>query len=387
MKIFSALAFLLVVPALLAADASAPSLPEKELVLAKLRLVNAYFMGKWPDPGKSIVTNRERPSNIWTRGVYYEGLMALHALDRDAKFHDYAVRWGEFHKWGLRMGALTRNADDQCCGQTYLDLYLLDPKPERIRDIKTSIDNVVNGTKNDDWWWIDAAQMAMPVYAKLGVLLKEPKYFERMHDLYLHMKTVQGGKGLYNPEDHLWWRDRDFVPPYKEPNGEDCYWSRGNGWIVAALVRVLEVLPQNAPHREEYVQMLQGMCAALAKVQRPDGFWNVSLHDPNNFGGKETSGTALFTYGMAWGVRNGVLDRAVYQPILTKAWNAMVTDAVHPDGQLGFVQGTGKEPKDGQPVSYDHLPDFEDYGIGCFLLAGTEVYKLAANPAALAPKK
>jgi len=43
-------------------------------------LANAYFMNKWPDTGKSIVTNRERSSNIWTRAVYYEGLMALYAL-------------------------------------------------------------------------------------------------------------------------------------------------------------------------------------------------------------------------------------------------------------------------------------------------------------------
>lgn len=54
----------------------------------------------------------------------------------------------------------------------------------------------------------------------------------------------------------------------------------------------------------------------------------------------------------------------------------MAKEAVHPDGKLGFVQGTGKEPKDGQPVGYDKTPDFEDYGLGCFLLAGTEIYKM-----------
>ena len=54
----------------------------------------------------------------------------------------------------------------------------------------------------------------------------------------------------------------------------------------------------------------------------------------------------------------------------------MATDCVHSDGVLGYVQGTGKEPKDSQPVTYTSKPDFEDYGLGCFLLAGTEVYKL-----------
>jgi hypothetical protein len=55
----------------------------------------------------------------------------------------------------------------------------------------------------------------------------------------------------------------------------------------------------------------------------------------------------------------------------------MVNDCVHPDGFLGFVQGTGKEPKDSQPVGYDKVPDFEDFGLGCFLLAGSEMYKLS----------
>jgi rhamnogalacturonyl hydrolase YesR len=118
------------------------------------------------------------------------------------------------------------------------------------------------------------------------------------------------------------------------------------------------------------------MCAALLPLQREDGFWNVSLHDPEHFGGKELSGTALFTYGYAWGINKGLLDRKTYMPAIVKAWKGLVNDCVHIDGKLGYVQGTGKEPKDGQPVSYDHTPDFEDYGLGCFLLAGSEVYKL-----------
>lgn len=363
-----------------AAVLSAQELPTPAQILPPLQSVNAHFMAKWPDPGKEIVTNRARPSNIWTRGVYYEGVMALNSVAPDPKLVDYAVRWGEFHKWGLRNGRQTNNADDQCCGQTYLALYLLDPKPERLRDIKANIDFIISRPQNDDWWWIDALQMAMPVYAQLGVITKDPKYFEKMHQIYLHSKNVHGGKGLFNAADGLWWRDKDFVSPYKEPNGEDCYWSRGNGWVVAALARTLEILPSDAPHRAEYISMLQTMCEAVRKVQRSDGFWNASLHDPNHFGGKETSGTALFAFGMAWGVRNGVLDGAVYRPVIAKAWKAMVTDAVHPDGFLGFVQGTGKEPKDGQPTAYDSKPDFEDYGAGCFLLAGTEIWRLVSRP-------
>jgi unsaturated rhamnogalacturonyl hydrolase len=349
--------------------------PSKKEVLKSLELTNAYFMNKWPDAGKSIITNKERPSNIWTRAVYYEGLMSLYQLKADKAYYDYALQWGEKHKWGLRDGISTRNADNQACGQTYIDLYNIDRKPERIKDIKASMDLIMKSGKIDDWTWIDALQMGMPVFAQLGVLYNDNAYYEYMYKMYMHSKNVEGG-GLYNAKEGLWWRDKDFVPPYKEPNGGDCYWSRGNGWVVAALVRVLEIMPKDAPHRDEYLKTYHEMIKALVPIQRSDGFWNVSLHDPTNFGGKETSGTALFVYGMAWGVNQGILDQKAYQPIIVKAWSAMTKDAVHKNGFLGYVQGTGKEPKDGQPVSYTNVPDFEDYGLGCFLLAGTEVYKM-----------
>jgi len=368
--------FLLTAVLFVAGISEAQNLPSQKEIMDKMILTNAYFMNKWPDPGQVIINDKTRPSHIWTRAVYYEGLMALYGLNHDKAYYDYAVAWGESHKWGLNGGVQTRNADNQCCGQTYIDLYLIDPKPERVKDLKASIDLMLASEKIDDWTWIDAFQMAMPVYARLGVLYKDNRYFERMYQMYNHSKNIQGGKGLYNPKDNLWWRDKDFVAPYKEPNGEDCYWSRGNGWVLAALVRVLEVMPKDAPHRKEYQKTFEKMAKALIPIQRTDGFWNASLHDPNNYGGKELTGTALFAYGMAWGINHGILSKKKYQPIVIKAWNAMAKDAVHANGFLGHVQGTGKQPSDSQPTSYDRVPNFEDYGLGCFLLAGSEMYQL-----------
>ena len=80
---------------------------------------------------------------------------------------------------------------------------------------------------------------------------------------------------------------------------------------------------------------------------------------------------------MAWGIRKGILSSDVFGPAVQKAWRALSEEAVRPDGTLAYVQGTGKEPKDGQPVSYDSQPDFDDFGVGCFLLAGAEMAKLA----------
>jgi len=118
------------------------------------------------------------------------------------------------------------------------------------------------------------------------------------------------------------------------------------------------------------------MAEAILPLQRFDGFWNVSLLDPIHFEGKESSGTALFAYGFAWGINHGILAKNIYKPAIVKAWNGLTNFAMHKNGALGYVQSTGKEPKDGQPINYNHFPDFEDYGLGCYLMAGAEIYKL-----------
>ncbi|HER08859.1 MAG TPA: T9SS type A sorting domain-containing protein [Bacteroides sp.] len=356
-------------------------LPSKDTMMKQMVTANQYFMDKWPDPGEDIVTDKVRPSNLWTRATYYEGLMALYAINPDEAYYHYAVDWGESHEWKPTYGLLyTRDGDHQCCGQTYIELYQLAPENTHwIEPITQCINFIVQDEKVDDWSWIDAIQMAMPVYAKLGVVHQDTSYFRKMHEMYMFTKTRHGDNGLYNTEDHLWYRDRDFDPPYTTPGGKPCYWSRGNGWVFAALVRVLDVIPDTLAYREEYLTTFREMADALIDIQREDGFWNPSLADPDHFGSKETSGTAFFAYGLAWGINNGILDSATYIPHLIKAWNGMAYEALHPDGFLGYVQGTGKQPGDGYPFLYDKPANFEDYGLGAFLLAGSEAYKLAAD--------
>lgn len=374
---------------------SRTTLPAASDVLATLRLVNAQFDSKWPDPTIAIVTDQARPSNLWTRAVYFEGLMALYAVEPDperkAAYYDYAVRWGESpsHPWQLANGGTrTSNADAQACGQTYLELYAIDPEPVRIAQIDANIRNLIDSGNTTAWWWVDALQMAMPVLARLGVLRNDSSYFEAMWSLYSHSRDVEGG-GLLDPATGLWWRDADYTPGdvyLQSASGEDIYWSRGNGWVIAALARVLEVLPANEPHRAAYEADLRALAAALIPLQRDDGFWNTSLSNPTHCealgepgeDGPETSGTALFAYGLAWGIRHGVLDAPTYEPALIQAWNGLSGLAVRADGLLGWVQPTGAAPCSGPgPLGPDAEPNFEDFGVGCFLLAGSELVRLS----------
>jgi rhamnogalacturonyl hydrolase YesR len=111
------------------------------------------------------------------------------------------------------------------------------------------------------------------------------------------------------------------------------------------------------------------MSVKLKAIQKPDGYWSPSLLSDPAKALPETSGTGFFVYGMAWGVKAGILDRATYEPSIRKGWTAL-TRAVHPNGKLGWVQLVSDQPN---VVNYD---DTHYYGVGAFLLAATAVSDL-----------
>ena len=359
-------------------------------VLSITQKANDYFMAKYADPTLPTNVKKVRPSSLWTRAVYYEGLMALCDIDPQEHYLDYTDRWAEFHHWTPRNGINTCDADDQCCMQTYLMRYLKNHKEEILDRAVENLEHQMQ-TPNDKknataktkgtqpslygWWtWIDAIQMAMPVYMQVYKITGDEKYRDHAMKMYRWSRNECGG-GLFNVKEGLWWRDADYVPPYKEPDGQQCYWSRGNGWVYAALVRCMELLPEKSKEYKELKRDFMLMSEGLLKCQREDGFWQPSLVS-SNYAMPETSGTSLFLYGFAWGMQKGYLKTETYRPAADRAWQAMVKTCVHPDGFLGWMQGTGKDPSAGQPLSYTRIPDFEDYGTGCFLLGATEYYKL-----------
>ncbi|MBQ3858283.1 glycoside hydrolase family 88/105 protein [Segatella bryantii] len=366
--------FILGLLALVATSSFAQNAQE---VLATAQKANAYFMAKYADPTTPTFVKKIRPSNLWTRAVYYEGLMDLYSIDSNQKYIDYTDTWANFHKWGPRNGVKTTDADDQCCGQTYIDRYVQTGKKNKfmIENMIKNMDLQIASGRLNYWTWIDAIQMAMPLYAKMYKVTGDRKYMDYAMKAYRWSRN-ECGDGLFNTKTGLWYRDADYVPPYKEADGNDCYWSRGDGWVYAALVRVMKELDPKDPYYKELKKDFIAMSTGILKCQREDGFWNVSLVSPTTFGGKELTGTALFLYGMSWGIQKGFLKAKLYRPAADKAWNALEKDCVHTDGFLGWVQGTGKDPSAGQPLSYTKVPDFEDYGTGCFLLGATEYYKL-----------
>ena len=373
---------------------------QADTVMKVAAKVAEYFMTTTPDVGAdSYVGGKQRNNRIWTRGVFYEGLLNLYREQPRQEWLDYAVSWGEFHEWQTCSDSQLHNADFQCCGQSYLQLYQMEPtKGERMAHIRQRVGEIMASGRIDDWYWIDAIQMGMPNFALLGTVTGDDSYWEYMYRMYQYTRNSHGGSKrgggspLFNTTTGLWYRDYQFDPPYHDltETDKDCYWSRGNGWVYMALARVLQFTPDTEAHRADYEADFRMMSQALLQCQRADGSWNVSLAAPTNYGaegseGPEMTGTSLFVGGMAYGVRAGLLDADTYLPAIERGWVAM-RRAVHDDtGFVGYMQGTGSKPEDGGVITYNSVPNFEDFGLGCWLWGAAEVHALLA--AGTEPKK
>ena len=313
---------------------------------------------------------RNMDGRIWTWSVLYAGYMAAADALNEARYRDAMEQVGKSYNWGLRSTQMP-SGDDQSIAQMYLELYMKDRKPEQIAPIQAALDGILAvprpemGTQRRiTWWWCDALFMAPPVWARMYAATGDRKYIN-----YLDEEWAKTSQLLYDPQAHLYSRDASYITR-TEKNGQKMFWSRGEGWVMGGLARTLEVLPKDDPARAKYETQLKEMASALAKIQGPDGLWRAGLLDPAAYDQPEISGSSLITFGMAWGINNGILDRSVYGPVVTKAWDGMLKH-IYADGRLGDIQQTGAEPTAFKPAaSYN-------YGVGGFLMAGSEVYKMA----------
>ena len=302
----------------------------------------------------------------WTFAALYDGLLAASKTTGDPKYHDAVLHFAERSDWTL-LNERFPHADDQAFGQAYLDLYLEDKKPVRMADTKAIMDRLVVRPDDPDkllWWWCDALFMSPPVLLRMYEITHDKKYLDYMdHEWWLTSGS------LYNQENHLYFRDSRYFTQ-KQANGKPIFWSRGNGWVMGALVNVLRLLPADYPSRPKYVAQFREMAAEIAAIQSPDGLWRSGLLDPDAYDLPEVSGSAFFTFGIAYGINEKILDRKTYLPVVEKSWKGMLAH-IYADGRLGSIQ-----PIDGQPGKFKPSASYV-YGVGGFLLAGSEMHRLA----------
>jgi unsaturated rhamnogalacturonyl hydrolase len=306
----------------------------------------------------------------WTYAPLYLGLLAASETTGDRKYHDVVLTQAESFQWKLWANR-NLHADDEGIAQAYEKLYREKPEPVRIADARATFDRLVayaDSPEKDLWWWCDALFMAPAGLLEMSALTHDRKYIQAMD-----REWTLTQQHLYDPQQKLFYRDATFLGKH-EANGQNIYWTRGNGWVLAGTANVLRALPKNDPLRAKYITLFKEMAEKIAALQQRDGLWRPSLLDPTHYPLPEISGSAFFTYGLAWGVNNGLLDRGKYGPVIERAWAGMLQH-VYSDGRLGCIQPIGAAPG-----AFTESSSYV-YGVGAFLLAGKEMKQYAARRA------
>ncbi|MEI8291333.1 MAG: glycoside hydrolase family 88 protein [Verrucomicrobiota bacterium] len=312
----------------------------------------------------------------WTQGAGDAGLMALAGISGDVKYRNAMLEKGATNDW--KLGLRKFHADDHAVGQAYCELYFLYRDPKMLAPLRAGFDDILNHPSDapsldfalpkrksqELWSWCDSLFMGPPAWVRLYTATGDERYLN-----FAVKEWWRTSDYLYDNAEHLYFRDSSYFKK-TEANGKKVFWGRGNGWVMGGLVRTLQYLPVNHPDRSRFEKQFKEMSAKILTCQQADGLWRASLLDPDSYPLKETSGSGFYTYALAWGVNQGLLDRKIYLPAVIKAWTALVA-CVDADGKLTHVQPIGADPK-----KFDEGAT-EVYGVGAFLLAGSEVYRLA----------
>lgn len=374
---------LAVIPCCLAAapaSAESSGAPQREEAIRIIRSVNDHWQKTHPKHGDAF----------WNRAVYHIGNLHAYAVTREPAYRAFSEAWAEQNDW---QGAKSKRrsewrydygendryvlfGDWQVCFQVYFALNRLDKQSAKIARAKEVMSYQITTSQNDYLWWSDGLFMVMPVMTEMHRLTGDATYLRKLREYFDYATDL-----MYDAPAGLFFRDAKYVyPKHKSANGGKDFWSRGNGWVFAALPIVIEALPARHPDRAHYMAIYQEMAKALAACQQDEGYWTRSLLDPEHAPGRETSGTAFFTFGYLRGLHRGWLDKERFEPVAMKGWKFLAETALQSDGSVGYIQPIGEKAIPGQVVDAKSTADF---GVGAYLLAAAEMARggsAAAEP-------
>jgi rhamnogalacturonyl hydrolase YesR len=317
-------------------------------------------------------------SRGWEQAAFWVGMTRFAERSEDPKYRDAVLAMGRSNGW--RLGDAEYNADDHAIGQAYLWAERKGAGAEAIQPMRAVFDRVLANKPRVSlafhvppegygaaeclvrWCWCDALFMAPPAWIELSNRTGDGRY--RDYALSEFWATTDF---LYDPAERLYYRDSRFFDRRDEKQRK-LFWSRGNGWVFAGIANILPLLREGDPDRIRMEALFREMAARLKQLQKPDGYWAPSLLGPEN-SPPETSGTGFFTYGLAWGIKAGLLDRNEYEPAVRLGWSALAR-SLGPDGRLRWVQRVSDRP---EAVNEG---DTQYYGVGAFLLAASAIADL-----------
>jgi rhamnogalacturonyl hydrolase YesR len=372
-----------------AAQADAPPVvgtvlvPRHTSIVAAMKRAADYYR-----PTYSLATGVR---NGWSWGTYFQGAFSAFRTAGDQKYFTDVMAWGQSNQWSIP--TTEGNPDSIKAGQTYYDAHRFDAGASlSTMDARMSTD--LTGLPVSSYWWADALFMGLPNWTRWATRTGNSGYLDKMDALYAWTRDSAAARctgaapgGLYDPAERLWYRDCQFIDR-RDASGRKVFWGRGNGWVLAAMAQVLATLPAGDARAAQYQDMLRAMAERLRGLQGADGFWRSSLQDPGLYPQPETSSTALFTYAIGYGINAGLLDRATYVPVVARAWDGLITTALRSTGFVSNCQPVGAQPAAPYTGSGPRTAstatsagtlhtDSPPFCVGAFLLAGSEMAKLA----------
>ena len=318
---------------------------------------------------------------FWDHAAYFTANQKVYERTHKKEYLDYAIAWAEHNhwkgatqtdksKWEYKTYGEGMNhvlfADWQICFQVYIDLYKQEHRAERIERALEVMCYQASTQENDYWWWSDALYMGLPIFSKLYTVTHDQKLLDKQYECFKWTDSQ-----LFDTEAQLYYRDGKYVYPKVRTacNEGKSFWARGDGWVLAGLALVLQDLPKDSKYRPFYIDRFKKLAEGVARCQQPEGHWTRSMLCPDDAPGYETSGTAFFTYGLVWGVNNGILPRDKYSQTIAKAWKYLFEVALQPDGSIGYVQPIGEKP---DPTKTVNAKSQAPFGTGAWLLAACE---------------
>ena len=330
-------------------------------------------------------SHREKSENpkFWIQAAFYVGLTKWIEVSGDSSFLAFVEQMSEEQEYELLLDR-PYHADDHTIGQTYLWLAERTGDPEAYRPTQELFDMILanpptvglemielgqqpgnselEGNCQLRWCWADALFMAPRTWLKLSNITGDPRFFE-----YADKEFWATTDYLFSDQYGLFFRDSRYFDMTSD-NGAPVFWGRGNGWVFAAIALIVDDLPEGHPSRARYVDLYEKFAASLLELQTDEGYWPASLMDPDKVRTPEVSGTGFITYGLAWGVNNGILADQDSKEIVEQGW-AAIARAVESSGRVNWVQHVGRAP---DPVQRS---DSQLYGVGAVLLAASEMAK------------
>ena len=324
-----------------------PKLAVAGLILAFAAAVapaQQNYFSNWPegrspqDVGKRLAEHFVASPHQYTATIHYSEVCAWYgALTFAELTHDDALRAELIKKYEPLMpgGAeadripTRHHVDDSIFGIISLEIAIQTKDPKQLEIGKAWADRQwenpqPDGLSGETRYWIDDMYMLTILQLEAYRATGDKKYLDRdANEMVAYLDKLQQPNGLF------------FHAP-----DVPFYWGRGDGWVAAGMAEMLRTLPEDHPQRARIMKGYRLMMSALLKYQGKDGMWRQLIDHGDSW--PESSSSAMFSFAMITGVKNGWLDAATYGPTARKAWIA-VTGYIDQNNDVTSVcEGTGK---------------------------------------------